>query len=416
MVILWAFLLVLLVARTVVGGPLSRVYNGNFALPSQFPYFASIRMSNGDICGGSLISSKSVLTAAHCLQIKDSAGDIRDLTPLLQEVLIGCVTPKEPTGTRDCQKRLVSSVYIHPDWDGYVSKQATDVAILSLDKPVTDISPVSIAASAKPGESADVVGFGQSGSDTSGKVLTYAEQTIKSIEGLYVVTVPDISGPCYGDSGGPLITKQGLVGIVSYGTGQCNSLSDIDGYFYVPRVRDWIDAFVDFPDVPSATPPPPNNIPSSQIDNGVYTLQVVSGTCKRKYLSSVIKPSCSDTQLRLYSSSVVRKKKKKKKKYAFKSPSLWKLVTKPSDQTIYIQSVPRDACVNTFVQSSKSQTTVLGPIHEGWVFEKVSPQSDYVYLRSSKSYQYISAGKNCKPSRKARDRTRLKFKLRPTTT
>lgn len=392
----------------------SRVYNGDFAVPSQFPYFANIRMSNGDICGGSLISESSVLTAAHCLQIKDSAGNIKDLTPLLQEVLIGCTTLDEPRGTRNCQERFVSSVHIHPSWGGYVSKGSTDVAILSLNRPVTNISPVKIASSAKPGEVAEVVGFGQSGSSTSGSVLTYAEQKVKYIDGLYLVTVPDTSGPCYGDSGGPLVTRKGLVGIVSYGTGLCDSLDDTDGYFYVPRVQDWINIYINSPEenVSSDKPSPPDYPSTSQLKNGVYTLQVVSGSCKRKYLASSIKPSCSDSKLRLYSSSFVRKKSKKTNSYIFKSPSLWKIVTKPSDQTVYLQSVPRDACVNTFVQSTKSQTTILGPINEGWVMENVSPQSNYVHLLSTKSYQYLSAGKNCKPSSKARNRTRLKFQIR----
>lgn len=389
----------------------NRVYNGDFAVPGQFPYFASIRMSNGDVCGGSLVSKRSVLTAAHCLQIKDNAGNIKDLAPLVQEVLIGCITPAEVTGTRYCQKRRISSVYIHPDWDGKLSRESADVAIISLDEPVTRIEPVTIAQSATPGESAEVIGFGQSESKTSGKILTYARQRIQSIDGLYLITVPDTAGPCYGDSGGPLVTRKGLVGIVSYGTGLCDSLNDEDGYFYVPNVRSWIDLYINALDeeVPSEKP---NSAPLATVQNGVYTLEVVSGTCKRKYLSSVIKPSCSDTRLRLYSSSVAQKKKRKKGKKMFKSPSLWKIVTKPSDQTMYLHSVPRDACINTFIQSSKSQTTQLGPINEGWVLEKVSPQSEYVFLRSSKSYQYISAGKNCKPSNISRNRTRLKFRIR----
>lgn len=408
--------MLLLVANTVLGTQTpgqSRIYNGDYVVPSQFPYFASIRMKNGDICGGTLLSETKILTAAHCLQIKDDDGNLKDLTPLLQEVLIGCITPIEPSGTSECQKRLISSVYIHPGWNGYISKNSKDIAILSLDEPVTTITPVKIAESAEPGQSAEVVGFGQSGLDTSGKILTYATQIIRHIQDFYLTTVPDTAGPCYGDSGGPLLTAQGLVGIVSYGTGSCDSLDDTDGYFYVPSVRKWINLYINSEDEYSPSSemsPPPVFVPSAQVENGIYTLQVASGLCKKKYLAATIKQNCADNKLRLYSSSMVRIKKRNT--YRYRSASLWKIVRKQSDQTMYLQSVPRDVCVDTFIQSTKSKTTMLGPINEGWKLEKVSPQSKYVYLLSSKSYEYISVGKNCKPSDKAKNRTRLKFLIR----
>jgi secreted trypsin-like serine protease len=43
-----------------------RITNGNTAARAQFPWQAALIIDNQWFCGGSLISSQWVLTAAHC--------------------------------------------------------------------------------------------------------------------------------------------------------------------------------------------------------------------------------------------------------------------------------------------------------------------------------------------------------------
>ncbi len=70
--------------------PESRVVNGNIAANYQFPWHISLTITNANApntyCGGSLISSRYILTAATCIakaiSIKASYGSISFSTPL----------------------------------------------------------------------------------------------------------------------------------------------------------------------------------------------------------------------------------------------------------------------------------------------------------------------------------------------
>jgi len=46
----------------------TKIFGGKEAAIGQFPYQAAITVDDDDFCGGSLISKKWVLTAAHCVK------------------------------------------------------------------------------------------------------------------------------------------------------------------------------------------------------------------------------------------------------------------------------------------------------------------------------------------------------------
>jgi len=50
--------------------------NGALAVRAQFPYQAAIIIDGASFCGGSLISTSAVLTAAHCAQGQGTSFEV----------------------------------------------------------------------------------------------------------------------------------------------------------------------------------------------------------------------------------------------------------------------------------------------------------------------------------------------------
>uniref|UniRef100_A0A4W5MRM4 Peptidase S1 domain-containing protein n=1 Tax=Hucho hucho TaxID=62062 RepID=A0A4W5MRM4_9TELE len=44
----------------------SRIVGGNISKPGQFPWQASLHYQNQHLCGGSIITPRWIVTAAHC--------------------------------------------------------------------------------------------------------------------------------------------------------------------------------------------------------------------------------------------------------------------------------------------------------------------------------------------------------------
>ncbi len=67
-----------------------RVIGGQDALPGQFPWQVAVVITTGNtqlLCGGSIIHSKYVLTAGHCVRNLHGGGDKVSLRQLWSESL-----------------------------------------------------------------------------------------------------------------------------------------------------------------------------------------------------------------------------------------------------------------------------------------------------------------------------------------
>jgi secreted trypsin-like serine protease len=191
-------------------------------------------------CGGALIDNDSILTAAHCVERK-SASALR--------VTVGTAV----LGSNRGQKRAVSEVFVHPEWDSYTT--AYDAAVLELGRSVSGIAPVRLATARQdfleaPGRNAKVAGWGDTiaqpadGSPSPGSNFptrmrearvpivsdASAERTYDPMFGPsgYIPAIQVAAGAtgkdtCRGDSGGPMFAKPGgrltQIGITSWGVG-----------------------------------------------------------------------------------------------------------------------------------------------------------------------------------------------------
>lgn len=140
------------------------IIKGNNFTRGKWPWMAALMLKQNDtnkfICGGVLVSTTKVLTAAHCIHQKYSGRfNTRDIWMML--------------GAHDLNDRNERGVYtispsqivIHPDWNPYIDRYDADIAALILDDPVpltTFIKPVCIATSDMIIRDGFVTGWGKS--------------------------------------------------------------------------------------------------------------------------------------------------------------------------------------------------------------------------------------------------------------
>lgn len=114
--------------------PSDRIISGNETVQGKWPFLvALITASNRRyFCGGNLISSKHVLTAAHCILAKyqNKQKGASEIAVLLGQNDI------EASLERGSEQRYMSEIVMHPNWDNSTDKYDYDLALLVLDREV----------------------------------------------------------------------------------------------------------------------------------------------------------------------------------------------------------------------------------------------------------------------------------------
>lgn len=110
----------------------SRVIGGTEAEPGAWPWQVALLIKSAPVgidaqfCGGSMVLDQWVLTAAHCIHMKDPNGVYRDLNPAAISVFVGSNEIADGTG----DTVPVEAIYRHP---AYVGEEFdNDIALIKL--------------------------------------------------------------------------------------------------------------------------------------------------------------------------------------------------------------------------------------------------------------------------------------------
>jgi secreted trypsin-like serine protease len=241
-------------------GKVANIVGGSDANPTEAPYQVIIlywNVASGDWestgCGGSLITNKHVMTAAHCAMNRGNWMDA---------VYVGAYQPFLGNPGVDFFFSRVSKYTIHPDFSN--GPNSNDVAIITMQDEVdtSKFKPVKVASSSytlSEGETLTVYGFGRTKETSTALVQTLQKAQVPYIsqskcdEKYFPGQIEDnmfCAGyaqggidACQGDSGGPLVVKSNgvatQVGIVSWGSG-CAQPDKPGVYASVMYLYDWI--------------------------------------------------------------------------------------------------------------------------------------------------------------------------------
>ncbi|XP_018359259.1 PREDICTED: trypsin-7-like [Trachymyrmex cornetzi] len=226
-----------------------RIVDGTPTTITKHPYQASIHYKDELICGGSIISERWILTAAHCVY--------GEKTLSVFKVRVGSAYHnKGGILIKDIASIICHEKY-HPLTYDY------DVALIKLSTPLTfgeHIKPILLTLplmDIKTGTQAIVTGWGKTSANGANsevlQTVTISVTDQEKCRKVYarhrlvtsnMICAGDNKGEkdtCQGDSGGALVAYNGLqIGIVSWGVQKCASVGFPGVYTRVPAIRQWV--------------------------------------------------------------------------------------------------------------------------------------------------------------------------------
>jgi trypsin len=238
-----------------------KITNGEDAQIEDIYWQVSIRNSDplysnlgGHFCGGTVIKSNWILTAAHCVENRT--------LPSMIQVIQGLDDLTLGAGARIS----VTKIVMHEKYDP--ETKDNDIALLRLSNPITSrpislITPKEEVDALPPTTRVLISGWGHTKEDGKKSpklqkaIVEIIDRTVCNSPDSYKGTITDnmlcaasedkpgkIKDSCQGDSGGPMVLRHPdkgpiLVGVVSFGYG-CARAKYYGVYTRVSKYIDWI--------------------------------------------------------------------------------------------------------------------------------------------------------------------------------
>jgi len=204
-------------------------------------------------CGGTLLDSRHVLTAAHCIGSKNPA----------QITISAGLHNKKNSETETRQVKTVESIFMHPGYDA--EKLTNDLTILRLSQPVQFNQYVQPAClpGPDPQPDSDVVLIGWGAETFNGAAYHQLKQTKVKVVGncnrfwqqvdeeKQICVGHTVTGDsaCQGDSGGPMLQQHNgqwvVEGVASF-VHDCKTAGDLppNVYVRVSAYLPWIKSII----------------------------------------------------------------------------------------------------------------------------------------------------------------------------
>ncbi|KAL4703150.1 hypothetical protein ACJJTC_016751 [Scirpophaga incertulas] len=221
----------------------SRIVGGQDAPEGAYPYQVSLRSFGSHFCGGSILNSKWILTAAHCT-INKSVNSI--------QVVVG--TNSLTTGG---VQYLVERIIVHENYDGGVIKNDVSVLKVAEDIPFNErVQAIQLPdCDTVAGANLTLTGWGRTSYpgylpnrlqmiNLTALSTEACRERFSGVNSVFNSQICSLTksgeGACHGDSGGPLVEDGHVVGVVSWGMPCARGYPDV--YSRVYSFKDWIQA------------------------------------------------------------------------------------------------------------------------------------------------------------------------------
>ena len=194
-----------------VSGRHSPIVNGQET--TDYPATGMLLHQGQPSCTGTLVGSRTVLTAGHCVEQASPSSLSFAFGPSIDQI--------------DTSIDVVDAVQ-HPDWDS--QQLANDIAVVTLaqDAPVERVTMNDLMDASWVGRPITLVGYGVTDGPSQTGIGTkrMVDVTIDKVEATSLhYTTQQGKTACNGDSGGPAFVEENgnlvVVGVTSYGDQNC---------------------------------------------------------------------------------------------------------------------------------------------------------------------------------------------------